>query len=157
MTMAIWIPTSLLILSAALDLRFAKFPNWLFLASAGLGVLWLTLHHSLADLASLLTYSLLFFVVLIPFFYFKIFGAGDIKLLTSLSLFVSVPTAATVLVYSLFWGLLIGLLKIGLSGEIVTFVQSLLLRNPQVRSHKIPFAVAILIGWCTFLVAGDIL
>lgn len=102
-------------------------------------------------------YSLLFFVALAPLVYFKVFGAGDIKLLTSFSLFVSVPVAATVLVYSLFWGLLIGMIKITVSGELKTFVQSIYLRTKQVKSQKIPYAVAILMGWLSYLVAGDLL
>lgn len=102
-------------------------------------------------------YSIAFFIALAPLVYFKVFGAGDIKLLTALSLFITVPTTATVLVYSLFWGLLIGLFKILLSGDTKTFFQSFALRTQQVKSQKIPYAVAILMGWFSILVAGDIL
>lgn len=102
-------------------------------------------------------YSLLFFVALAPLVYFKVFGAGDIKLLTAFSLFVTVPVAATVLVYSLFWGLTLGLIKIILSGDLKTFAQSIYLRTKQVTSQKIPYVVAILLGWFSYLVAGDIL
>lgn len=157
MNLAIWIPTSLLILSAVLDLRFAKFPNWLFVSSTGVGVLWLAVHNQSFSALYSLIYSILFFFAMTPLVFLKVFGAGDIKLLAALSLFVSVPTAATVLVYALFWGLLIGIIKLVLSGELKTFTQSFLLRNPQVKSQKIPFAVAILMGWCSFLVAGDLL
>lgn len=157
MAAALWIPTSLLIIAAGLDLRFGKFPNWLFLASALTGLIWLGLRTEIREFMLSVLYSVLFFVALAPLVYFKAFGAGDIKLLTAFSLFVSVPVAATVLVYSLFWGLLIGLIKIVLSGELKTFSQSILLRTKQVKSQKIPYAVAILMGWLSFLVAGDLL
>lgn len=157
MSLAMWIPTSLLILSAALDLRYAKFPNWLFVSGVAIGALWLMMNHPWSAALISIFYSVLFFIGLAPLVYFKVFGAGDIKLLTALSLFVTVPSAATVLVYALFWGLLIGIIKIVLSGDIKVFTQSFVLRNTQVKSQKIPFAVAILIGWCSFLVAGDIL
>lgn len=157
MTIEIWLPTSLLIISAVLDLRFGKFPNWLFVASSCLGVLGLFLRLEMREFMLSLLFSVLFFIALAPLVYFKVFGAGDIKLLASFSLFTSVPIAATVLVYSLFWGLLMGLLKVFLSGQFKNFTYSFILKNPQVKSQKIPYVVAILMGWCSFLVVGDVL
>ncbi|MCC6138693.1 MAG: prepilin peptidase [Bdellovibrionaceae bacterium] len=157
MTAAIWIPSSLLVIAAALDLRFGKFPNWLFVTSALTGLIWLGLRTEIREFMLSVFYSVLFFVALAPLVYFKVFGAGDIKLLTAFSLFVTVPIAATVLIYSLFWGLLLGLIKMALAGDLKTFTQSFLLRTQQVKSQKIPYAVAILMGWLSFLVAGDLL
>lgn len=157
MSAAIWIPTTLLIIAAVMDLRFGKFPNRLFITSALMGLVWLGFQTDLKVFIMSVVYSMIFFVVLAPLVYFKVFGAGDIKLLTALSLFITVPITATVLVYSLFWGLLIGLLKILLSGDLKTFTQSFVLRTKQVKSQKIPYAVAILLGWFSFLTVGDIL
>lgn len=157
MTAALWIPTSLLLVAAAMDLKFGKFPNWLFLASAFIGLVWLGLNVGIKDFMLSLAYSILFFVALAPLVYFKVFGAGDIKLLTAFSLFVTVPIAATVLVYSLFWGLLIGVFKMALSKELSTFFQSFALRTSQVGSQRIPYAVAILLGWFSFLTIGNML
>lgn len=157
MTAALWIPTSLLIVAAAMDLRFGKFPNWMFLTSTFIGLVWLSLNVGIQDFMLSLAYSIGFFIALVPLVYFKVFGAGDIKLLAAFSLFVTVPVAATVLVYSLFWGLFIGVIKIALSGELKTFFQSFALRTSQVGSQRIPYVVAILLGWCSFLVAGNVL
>jgi Flp pilus assembly protein protease CpaA len=157
MDAAILVPTSLLLVAAVYDVRFGKFPNWLFIISFLAGVLWVALSGDVKMVLMSLGFTILFFIALTPLVYFKAFGAGDIKLMSSLSLFTGVPTAATVLVYALFWGLMMGLLKIALSGQLKTFTQSLILRNPQVKSQKIPFVVAILLGWFSFLVAGDIL
>jgi Flp pilus assembly protein protease CpaA len=157
MTTATWVPTALLIIAAVMDLRFGKFPNRLFITSALIGLVWLSFRTDLRVFMMSVVYSIMFFVVLAPLVYFKVFGAGDVKLLTALSLFITVPVSATVLVYSLFWGLLIGLLKILLSGDLKTFSQSFLLRTKQVKSQKIPYAVAILLGWFSFLTVGDIL
>lgn len=157
MSTAIWMPTTLLIIAAVMDLRFGKFPNRLFITSALVGLVWLGFQKDLRVFMMSVVYSMLFFVALAPLVYFKVFGAGDVKLLTALSLFITVPVSATILVYSLFWGLLIGLLKILLSGDLKTFSQSFLLRTKQVKSQKIPYAVAILLGWFSFLTIGDIL
>ncbi|MCB9073709.1 MAG: prepilin peptidase [Bdellovibrionaceae bacterium] len=154
---AFLIPTSLLMVAATFDIRFGKFPNWLFIISFFAGVLWLALSGDIKMFLVSFGYSILFFIALTPLVYFKAFGAGDIKLLLSLSLFTGVITAATVLVYALFWGLLMGLIKIMLSGQFTTFIQSFLLRNPQVKNQRIPFVVAILLGWFSFFVAGDLL
>jgi len=157
MTAAIWIPTSLLAIAAAMDLRFGKFPNWMFIATTIIGLIWLSLNTGIKEFMLSFAYSICFFIALAPLVYLKVFGAGDIKLLAAFSLFVTVPVAATVLVYSLFWGLLIGIIKIALAGDFKNFAQSFALRTNQVRSQRIPYVVAILLGWCSLLVTGDFL
>lgn len=157
MDAAILVPTSLLLVAAAFDIRFGKFPNWLFIISFIAGLLWLALGGDWKMFLMSVGFTILFFIALTPFVYFRVFGAGDIKLLASLSLFTGVPVAATVLVYSLFWGLLIGLLRVALSGDLKNFLNATLLRVAHKRTQKIPYVVAILLGWFSYLAAGDLI
>jgi Flp pilus assembly protein protease CpaA len=149
-------PTLLLILAGYFDLRSARFPNWLFVVSLLIG-----LALTMADGGWLLAiqhfaWALGFFILLIPLVLLKTFGAGDAKLMMNLALFTSFSTTLNIFLYSLFWGLLIGLLRMALTGQLVTFTTSYLLRTPQVTVQKIPYTFAILLGWLSVLSVGGL-
>jgi len=150
------IPTLLLGYAAVLDVKYGKFPNWLFLASLVFGALWVGCEFGGSELMERLGTSVLVFAVLIPLVFIKALGAGDIKLLAAFCLMTNLFTTGSVFIYSLFWGLAFGLVKMGMKGDLKTFAQSFVLRTPQVHSHKIPYVVAILAGWLSFLVWGGV-
>lgn len=96
----------------------------------------------------------LVFIILTPLVFMKALGAGDIKLMASFCLLTNIFTSGWVFIYSLFWGLLFGLIRMAMAGDLKVFFQSFVLRNPQVKSNKIPYTVAILFGWLSFLTIG---
>ncbi len=150
-------PTLLLLIACGFDVKSGRFPNWLFVSSAFLSVLFLgATKTALLPVLSSLLGSVAFFIALTPLFFFGALGAGDLKLLAVFCLLTSPLISTTVLAYSLFWGLLIGLLKLMFAGQLTTFAQSLILRNPQASQQKIPYTVAILLGWLSFLSVGGV-
>ena len=149
-------PTLLLIMACYFDLRSARFPNWLFVSS-----LCIALALKMADsswLVSLqqLGWSLGFFILITPLVFLKVFGAGDAKLMMSFTLFTNFSTSLNVFLYSLFWGLLIGLLRMALAGQLVTFTSAFVLKNPQVKTNKIPYTFALLLGWLSVATVGGL-
>ncbi len=150
-------PTLLLIFASYFDLRSARFPNWLFvtslLAAFALKTVELGWLLSLQQAA----WGLAFFVLLIPLVFLKAFGAGDAKLMLSFTVLTSFSTSLNVFLYSLFWGLLIGLLRMALAGQLVTFTTSYILKTPQVKTNKIPYSFAILLGWLSVSTVGGLL
>ena len=151
------IPTLLLCVASALDFSKGKFPNFVFLSSLAIGSLWV--YHttqSLQVLGLALISAALCIVILFPLFVFNVLGAGDIKLLSVVCLLTSWQTTTSILAYSLFWGLLLGLFKLALSGDLKNFLLSFYLRTPLVP-HKIPYTVALLLGWLTTLQIGGVL
>lgn len=152
----IFVPTALLMIASVMDVKTGKFPNWMFLTSLIIAAAWLAIESGGSELMRGLGAAALVFIILTPLVFMKALGAGDIKLLATFCLFTDVWTTGFVFAYSLFWGLLFGLLKMVLSKEIKTFFQSIYLRTPQVKSHKIPYTVAILFGWLSFQVLGGV-
>jgi prepilin peptidase CpaA len=150
-------PTLLLLIASGFDVKSGRFPNWLFVSSAFLSLLFLgSTKTSVIPVLSSLLGSVAFFIALTPLFFFGVLGAGDLKLLAVFCLLTSPLISLSVLAYSLFWGLLIGLLKLMFAGQLITFAQSLILRNPQTSQQKIPFTVALLLGWLSYLSLGGV-
>jgi len=147
-------PTILLLVASVLDLKYGKFPNWLFIVSFVAAAIWLGWRADAGELMKGLGSAILVFIALSPFVFVRAFGAGDVKLMTAFCLMTDLRATAMVLLYSLFWGLLIGLFRIALAGELKVFTQSFVLRNPQVKNHKVPYTFALLLGWFSLLTLG---
>ncbi|MBY0384379.1 hypothetical protein K2X05_04400 [bacterium] len=147
--LSLFLPTLLLLTACGFDLKTGKFPNWLFVGSLAISIAF-TLSFSAS------AWALAFFICLTPLFFAGVVGAGDIKLMGVFCLLTNPMTSLSVLTYSLFWGLLMGLMKLFLSGQLLTFTQSFVLRTPQTQNQKIPYTVAILLGWLTFLSQGGL-
>jgi Flp pilus assembly protein protease CpaA len=154
----ILLPTLLLLVACGFDLKTGKFPNWLFLTSAFFCLIYFMIFDtSLASVAQRFLLSLIVLIFLSPLVLLRALGGGDLKFLSVFAFATNLHTTLSVLIASLFWGLLIGIIRMALSGELLTFTQSFVLRNPQVKSQKIPYTFALLLGWLTFLSTGSLL
>ncbi len=153
----ILLPTLLLIGASAFDIKTGRFPNWLFLAS-GITSMVVLLSSSQSPLfvATAFLSAAFLFLVLTPLVFMGALGAGDLKLLFVFCLLTQPTTTLWVLAYSLFWGALMGVMKLALAGELLVFAQSVILNTPQVRNQKIPYTVALLLGWMTLLSLGGV-
>lgn len=149
------VPSLLLILACYFDLRSARFPNWLFVASLSAAFVLKTVDVSWLMSLQQLAWAFGFFILLTPLVFLKAFGAGDAKLMMSFTLLTNFSTSLNVFLYSLFWGLLIGLLRMALAGQLVTFTASYFLKNSQVKTNKIPYTFALLLGWLSVSTVGS--
>jgi Flp pilus assembly protein protease CpaA len=149
-------PTALLLVASVLDVMTGRFPNTVFIASVVLGAVWLWSQTGVEGVMKGFGIGVLVFIALTPLVFTKALGAGDIKLLTAFSLLTSWQITLVVFLYSLVWGLIIGLSRVFFAGEGKNFFLSLALRNPQVKSQKIPYTVAILMGWFSYLLWGGL-
>ena len=151
------VPTLFLCVASALDFSKGKFPNFVFLISLCFSVVWVyALTGSFFAAAQSLAFGFACLVILFPLFSLGALGAGDIKLMSVFCVLTSWQITASVLVYSLFWGLCIGVISMALSGQLKTFFISFYLRTPQ-HYGRIPYAVALLLGWLSVSHAGGIL
>ena len=146
----------LLILACFFDLRCARFPNWLFVTSLLAAVSLKTFEVGWLLCLQQFAWALGFFILLVPLVLLKAFGAGDAKLMMSFTLLTNFSTSLNVFLYSLFWGLLIGLLRMALAGQLATFTTSYLLQTSQVKTNKIPYTFALLLGWLSVLSVGGL-
>ena len=152
----ILIATTLLIVAVIMDMVTGKFPNWLFITSYIAGAVWLAMSTDSVGFMKGILFSIIIFATLAPLVLIKAIGGGDIKLLTAFSLFVGWQLTVDTFIYSLFWGLLLGFLKLALSGQLKNFAQLAFNRNSS-RANKVPYTVAILLGWFSVLSIGGFL
>ncbi len=154
----IW-PLSFLLIAITDDLLFKKFHNWLFLTMLSLSLIYTAtlspLSWSEAGLGFLSGLGLMLPLVLL-----RALGAGDMKFMMCLGVLLGASATLHVFIYSLFWGALLGVLRVLLSGQILSLKNNLQTMSYRLAPHKlhtIPFTVAIFLGWLTWTNTGSFL
>lgn len=147
-----------LILTAGVvdDLRSRKVHNWLAVLCLVIGLAssfyfggWYGLQTGMLSAAVALAVSA-------PLFVFKIVGGGDIKLFVAFAASVSWTAALMTGFYSLIWGAIFGLLQALLQKQGSAVFKNIMTLTVERKTeglslHKIPFTVALLVGWLTTL------
>lgn len=150
-------PTLLLCVASTYDFLQGRFPNFLFVLFFIAGSAWCFLTQSPIDAGYKIVLAFISLLAFSPLYFFRVLGAGDVKIISVLVLFTSFTDASSIFAYSLFWGLLIGIFKLSLGGDLNLFVQNFYLKSGTTKSSKVPYAVALLLGWLTFSQAGGLL
>lgn len=143
------------------DLRLRKVRNKVVLTIAGLSLAFATVlifmgHMSILGAIGGFGTALL---ISLPFVLLGVLGAGDMKLLAACGFLMSSLAVFETFVYSFIWGSLIGVVQIVLKGQfnvLILNLSSIAKRatgGPQVAVglHRIPYTVAIFMGWITHL------
>ncbi len=97
------------------------------------------------------------FTLCMPLFLARALGGGDLKLLAVFGLATDWNTVLWVLVYSFFWGALLGFFRALLAGtakELLKNTLSLLKKKTEKDNknfHQIPYTVALMFGWFTYV------
>lgn len=96
--------------------------------------------------------------LMIPLVYAKILGAGDYKLMLSFSLLGTMDEIFWVLVYSLIWGSILGLIRAAIAGQTKAIISNIFLiaynkgKQGNLQLHKMPYTIPLLFGWLSHLV-----
>lgn len=143
-----------LVSAAYTDLKMRKIPNQLVLIFGFVSLTVLFIMDGLGGLTSSLASMGTMAVFALPLYLLRAIGGGDFKLLFAFSILSSWNGAMTTLLASLIWGATLGLVQSILGGQGKALLQNLfaiaLRAKPSEQVlHKIPFTVAILLGWLT--------
>jgi len=152
----ILVPTFILICGVINDIKSRKVRNWLVLALAGASLLFSLTAYGTSALSGSFFSMLTAILICLPFVLTKIMGAGDMKLFAAFAIAVSIPAVINSFIYSLFWGTLLGILSTVLSGQFKAMIKNAVsiasLKNGEATNlHQIPYTVALLFGWLTFV------
>lgn len=152
------VPTFILAAGIVDDLRSRKVHNKLVLVLMAIGLTATYLQWGLHGLAFGLLAAFVALAICFPLVVTGIMGAGDMKLLMAFGAASSWNTVIWVLIYSFFWGALLGVFQSILRGEGRLLIAStwsvvLLQKKSQFPLHKIPYTVALFFGWLTLLTA----
>jgi prepilin peptidase CpaA len=150
------LPTLFLGSATYFDIRFSRIPNALILIGAGVALAQAVVVSGFSGLVSALSAGLLVFALCLPLFLGKIFGGGDVKLMTVLGLFTSTSAILTLFLSSLIWAAIFGLIYILVKRQtrsVVTNVRSLVMGAKQHDSalHRIPFALPVFMAWLSYV------
>lgn len=152
--------TIILLVGVVDDLRSRKFHNWLFLVCSLVAFVAMAI---VGGWTSLYLSTLGFgagFIVLLPLVLLKMVGAGDMKLLAAFGIAAGWNAVISVAIMSLFWGAIFGVVRVIIGGQLRVLLGNMVAivtpRGSTARSslelHKIPFTIALLMGWLSHLV-----
>ncbi|WP_286677111.1 prepilin peptidase [Aminobacterium sp. EBM-42] len=154
-----WVALAVLCWAGFYDLKYKKVPNWL---TYGFLLVAILFHASYGSVAmSLLGAALGLGWFLIPYLLGGM-GAGDVKLLAAAGAMAAWPGALYVILYSSIAGGIVVIalaLKrvdyqgfwVALAGGPGSFFKSILKTGQSKRSEKVPYALAIAIGYAIYL------
>lgn len=160
----IFAPSAVFSVGVIDDLRSRKFHNWLFIACSLFGVTFVFLNAGLQGLPVAALGFLAGFLLTLPLVLLKVIGAGDMKLFAAAGILIGWSPVASVLFFALIWGAVFGLLRSTLSGKFRSLCHNLVsivigivrtrqigLQKTHLELNRIPFTVAILLGWMSYL------
>lgn len=151
-------PLSFLFVAVVDDLVFRKFHNWIFLALTAVAVVYVYFFAQITWTDAVSG----FFVgglIMLPLVLSNAIGAGDMKFMMVFGLLLGMQPIFWVFIYALFWGALIGVLQSLFSGELKAVLWrtlGLFQRMKPTKTNKIPYTVAILFGWLSWIQIGGV-
>lgn len=159
MTASLVVPTIILLVALVTDVRTRKIPN-----------LWVMISIILALASSYYFYEFdglkqgaiaagVALLMTLPLVLIGALGAGDMKIMFAFGLASTYTQVFSVIVFSFFWGALIGIVISIVDGRLQLLIHnmlSLLSGKPKEAQEllKIPYTVALILGWITYLILG---
>lgn len=122
-----------LVLAVIMDLRTFRIPNALTMAGMAAGVICQLYRAGPPGMFEAVKDLICSILILFPLYLLKCLGAGDIKLLSVITIFLGWEQGMKISIYSLFAGAAIGIMK----GSILFAIRHDLLKKEGKKCHKI--------------------
>lgn len=142
------------------DLKYQRIPNQLCVITLIIGFIVQAYFSGWAGLLTAFAGAGLAFVLLFPGFYFRLLGAGDVKLMIAVGAFLDIKLLLWSILYAIISGALssifLALYRLGwkvFTDVLLHYLRCLYLRqfmrasNQQFLKMKVPYAPALAIGW----------
>lgn len=157
MALSFGLPSLVLLLGLVDDLRSRKIHNSLIIVLAIIVLVSLSISLQWSDFERGLLGMGMAVALCLPLFLTRVLGGGDLKLLVVFGLSTDWNTVLWVIVYSLFWGALLGVFRALLKGSALSLFTNIFgilsgkVKSDSVSLHKIPYTVALIFAWLTHL------
>ncbi|OQW51135.1 MAG: hypothetical protein A4S09_10565 [Proteobacteria bacterium SG_bin7] len=151
------VPTLILLVGVVDDIWTKKFHNRLFVGSLLFAAIFCLVFGGLPQLGVGIISLVTAFVVMMPMVLLKVVGAGDLKLMLAFGLASNWQDVISVLMYSLLWALIFGLVRAALDKKLVFVFKNVgdMVSKKTVDTnslHRIPYTVPLFFGWMSQLV-----
>ncbi|OFZ19473.1 MAG: hypothetical protein A2Z20_05480 [Bdellovibrionales bacterium RBG_16_40_8] len=159
MAAALLVPTIILLVAFIIDVKTHKIPNKWVMISIGLALASSYYFYDYEGLKQGATAAFVALIMTLPLVLFGALGAGDMKLLFAFGLASTYPAVFSVIIFSFIWAAIIGVVLAVAKGRgrllILNVYQIMTTKSHEkIQTMKIPFSVAIILGWATFLILG---
>lgn len=159
MLLLAWVlPSAILLAGVVDDLLTQKVHNWLFLSCLALAIGWSFYRGSTMGLGIGSLGLLCALACFLPLVILNVVAAGDLKLMLAFGMATDWNITFYVFISSILWGGLLGLTKVLVSGNFITLFEQLIRKNVEKKTEdgalKIPYTVALFLGWLTYLLVG---
>lgn len=150
-------PTALLLAACLTDIKYKKVLNWFVVASF---ICILGYHFAFGSKEVLFEGFLglaLACALTLPLYLMKALGGGDLKIFALFGLATTPDAVIFTFVASLVWGSALGIIRaiFNKQGDVLmsNFFKLLRLQKPEPHTlHQIPFTVALLAGWFSYII-----
>ncbi len=139
------------------DFISKKISNWTNLIRLGVSLLIVLLILGFDHWTLRLTSIPLVLGLMLPLFLIRAIGAGDVKLMAALAVFWDWKQVVFILLFSLIWGALFGVISSLLKDRGKTLLKNIYLiahKHLYFTAHYMPFSFALFLGWVTVLIFG---
>lgn len=150
-------PTVLLLAACLTDIKYKKVYNT-FVVISFLTVLGFHLTFGNRDILLEGGAGLVMaFVLTLPLYLMKAMGGGDVKIFAVFGFATNTDAVLFTFLASLFWGTLLGVLRaiFNKQGDVLwsNFIKIIKLQKPERHTlHQIPYTVALLAGWFSYII-----
>ena len=151
-----WLASLILVAGVVDDLRSRKVRNAVAVTCLVLALAASTALSGWLGFGTALIGAIVAFALYLPLVLLKIVGAGDMKLFVAFGAAVSWNASLMVALYSILWGGVFGLIQIIAQGDLMGFLKNMKTlavrrKSEGIALHRIPFTVAMLLAWFSFL------
>jgi prepilin peptidase CpaA len=153
------IPSLILLVAVIFDVKTYKIPNEWVVISIILALLSSYYFYDFEGLKQGAMGAGIAIMMMLPLVLLGVLGAGDMKLMFAFGLASTYPAVFTVIVFSFLWAAIVGLLFAVLKGRAVELLMHMFRivttgQSDKEGLQKIPYTIALMLGWITFLILG---
>lgn len=153
------VPSIILLVAIIFDMKTFKIPNTWVIISIFLALISSYYFYDFYGLKQGAIAGAVAIAMMLPLVLLGILGAGDMKLMFAFGLATTYSAVFTVIVLSFFWAALIGIVFAFIKGRAFDLLMNtirIMTSGPGDKNNlqKIPYSLALALGWFTFLFLG---
>ncbi|MEQ1875536.1 MAG: prepilin peptidase [Bdellovibrionia bacterium] len=153
------VPSLILLAGVVDDLRSRKVHNELVLVCLVVALIFCLYEGGLAGIGAGFLGLAAAVLMTLPLVLFGALGAGDMKIFMAFGMAATWEASVSVGIAALIWGLVFGVIRAIIAGQFKALMLNTIgiaARKPAGELHRIPYTVALFMGWLTYLADGRI-
>lgn len=153
------IPTIILFVAVLFDVKTYKIPNVWVMISILLAIISSYYFYGFVGIKQGAIAAGVAIIMMLPLVLLGVLGAGDMKIMFAFGLATTYPAVFTVIIFSFLWAAIVGVSLAFIKGrglELLLNTFKIMTTGPGEKKdlQKIPYSIALILGWITFILLG---